>query len=254
MYQIQCKCCYSAANFLGNLDFHCGHENKVVTTERPYLHANDVPYYLCANCGFIFTNHMDNWSLADFKEKIYHSTDAFIAKEESRKTVSYRMGQNIAHFFQESKNEIRVLDYGSAGNPGNSGLAFVDQGFDLTSYEPYLSTDASELKHSQYDLIISNEVFEHCHDLVQVGNHMNKLLSRDGIIWIQTLLHPHPANVDVLKSWYITPSNGHISIFTLAAITLLFRGYGINIVQSPFNTHGVIGFKNLPRFKNTLFV
>ena len=251
MYKIKCKCCYWDANFLGNLDFNVGHQNKIITIDKPYVNPNDVPYYLCINCGFIFTNHMDDWSSPDFKEKIYHSTGAFIAKEEPRSTVSYAMGKQIASFFQESKDEIRVLDYGSAGNPGNLGLALLDNGFDLTSYEPYLSADATALKHSQYDLIISVEVFEHCHNLADVGSQMKKLLSRDGLIWIQTSLHPHPSNVEVLKSWYITPSNGHISIFTLPAITLWLRQYGINVVQTAY---GLLGFKNLPKFKNTIFI
>jgi SAM-dependent methyltransferase len=251
MYKIQCKCCNSEAGFLGNVDFNCGHENKVISIEKPYLTPSDIPYYRCVNCGFIFTNHMDNWSIAEFREKIYHSTDAFIAKEGPRETVSYQIGQRIAGFFQLAKNEIRVLDYGSAGNPGNLGLALVDQGFDLTSYEPYLADDVVSLKYPQYDLIISVEVFEHCHDLVALGSQMNKLLSRDGLIWIETSLHPHPSDVRILNSWYITPSNGHISIFTFPALSLLFRRYGINVVQTLF---GVVAFKRLPTFANTLFV
>jgi hypothetical protein len=76
-------------------------------------------------------------------------------------------------------------------------------------------------------------------------------LSRDGILWIQTLIHPHPAENDILSSWYIAPRNGHISIFTLPALTALFRRYEINVVQTAF---GLIGFKHLPTFKNVLFV
>jgi 2-polyprenyl-3-methyl-5-hydroxy-6-metoxy-1,4-benzoquinol methylase len=254
MNQIQCKCCNEAANFLGNLDFACGHENKRITTERPYVHSDDVPYYLCPNCGFIFTNHMDNWSLNEFKEKIYHSTDAFIEKEESRKTVSYKIGGGIGSFFQESKDQIRVLDYGAGGNPGNLGLALIDSGFDVTSYEPFLANDAIYLKHDQYDLIVAVEVFEHIHNLHELGMHMSKLLSNNGLIWIMTLIHPHPTTVDVLKSWYITPSNGHISIFTLPAITFFLRRYGINVVHSALNPKGVIAFKNTPIFKNALFI
>jgi hypothetical protein len=194
---------------------------------------------------------MDGWSLQQFKETIYKTTDAFIAKEEPRATVSYQMGQNIASFFQEAKNEIRVLDFGSAGNPGNLGLALLDQGFDLTSYEPYLVEGSTALKHSQYDLIISVEVFEHCHDLNDIGHKMQTLLSRDGLIWIQTLLHPHPSDASVLNSWYITPSNGHISIFTLPALALFFRRFGINVAQTAF---GLVAFKNIPTFPNTYFI
>jgi len=254
MLQIICKCCNQAANFLGNVEFNCGHENKRVTTDRPYVHSDDIPYFLCPNCGFIFTNHMDSWTPEEFKEKIYHSTGAFIAKEEPRSTESYKMGQRIGEFFMQSKDQIRVLDYGSGGNPGNLGLAFIDKGFNLTSFEPYLSKDSTQLKYGQYDLIISVEVFEHCHNLEELGAHISSLLSPNGLIWIETSLHQHPSNVNVLKSWYITPSNGHISIFTLPALTLFMRRYGINIVHSAFNPKGVIGFRNMPIFDNALFI
>jgi hypothetical protein len=42
---------------------------------------------------------MDNWTPEEFKEKIYHSTDAFITKETPRSTESYKMGQRIGEFF-----------------------------------------------------------------------------------------------------------------------------------------------------------
>ena len=203
---------------------------------------------------------MDNWSTEEFKLNIYNSeyglADGVIPGfengiEDPRKTVSYGNGANIANLFTQSKEIIKVLDYGSGGDPGNTGLALIDQGFDVTSYEPYLAEHASKIKYHSYDLIIMIEVIEHCHNLSEVGDLMNKLLSRDGILWIQTALHPHPAESDILNSWYIAPRNGHISIFTLPALTLFFRRYGINVVQTAF---GIFGFKNLPTFKNALFV
>ena len=39
-------------------------------------------------------------------------------------------------------------------------------------------------------------------------------LSDTGMLHIQTALHPHPTDHTVLDSWYISPKNGHLSIFT----------------------------------------
>ena len=256
---IQCKCCNADSPFVGTLDFNKSCHDRFGT--RMFgLSPIEIKYYKCSNCGFIFTDHMDKWSAEEFKLKIYN-TDYGLAdgvipgyeagRDDPRKTISYGNGSTIANFFLDSKERIKVLDYGSGGNPGDTGLALIDHGFDVTSFEPYLAEHASQIKYHLYDLIIMIEVIEHCHNLSEVCDLIANLLSRDGIIWIQTLLHPHPANNDILDSWYIAPRNGHISIFTLPAITLLFRQYGINIVQTAF---GLFGFKNLPTFKNTLFV
>jgi len=203
---------------------------------------------------------MDSWTPEQFATDIYNAEYCLadgvvpgyeLGKEDPRQTISYANGSQIASFFMGARDQIKVIDYGAGGNPGNTGLALLDKGFDLTSYEPYMVENASELKYHQYDLIIAIEVFEHCQNLAELGTVMSKMLSRDGVIWIQTLLHPHPSGDDILNSWYIAPRNGHISIFTLPALTWLFRQYGINIVQNAF---GLFGFKNLPRFPNLLFV
>ena len=256
---IQCKCCNADAPFVGTIDLNKSCHDRF--GKRMFENSSiDVFYYKCSKCGFIFTNHMDNWTPEDFKEKIYNFeyglADGVIpgfeaGADDPRKTISYNNGTNIANYFLDSKDQIKVLDFGAGGNPGNTGLALIDKGFDVTSFEPYLADQSSDIKYHQYDLIIAIEVLEHCHDLLEVGYSLSKLLSRDGILWIQTALHPHPAGDDILSSWYIAPRNGHISIFTLPAITILFRRFEINIIQTAF---GVFGFKKLPTFKNKLFV
>ena len=80
---------------------------------------------------------------------------------------------------------------------------------------------------------------------------MRDRLSADGVIWIQTMLHPHPTPPNVLESWYIAPRNGHISIFSLPALTALFRPAGINIIVT---ADGLFGVKQLPRMKSRIFV
>jgi hypothetical protein len=143
-----------------------------------------------------------------------------------------------------------VLDFGSGGNPGPTGLALQEEGFDVQSYDPFRS-DRKAIGDRRFDLIIAIEVFEHVVDLQNLGHFMKEHLARDGLIWIQTMLHGFPTPPDVLDSWYIAPRNGHVSIFTLRALTALFLSFGINIAQT---ATGVFGFKDLPRFPNRIFV
>jgi len=196
---------------------------------------------------------MDNWSMKEFGERIYNEdyslADGAIPGYENvdvRGSVSYQNGLNIVRALDGSQKQIRILDYGSGGNPGATGLALLDQGFDVYSYEPHF-VDASALPTGQFDFIIAIEVVEHCHDLVDLGNFLQTRLSRDGIFYIQTLLHPFPNNKDVLSSWYISPRNGHISIFTFRALAIFLRRYGLNLCQT---VNGLVAFKNKPLFRN----
>jgi len=199
---------------------------------------------------------MDGWTDDDFLKRIYNAD--YIKADPPlpgqfdvpvRERPAYQQGKYIASFFVDARQEIRILDFGSGGNPGPTGLALTDEGFSVTSYDPFRADTG--LPEGIFELIVAIEVFEHVADLGRLGAFMKEHLSDNGLLWIQTMLHPNPPPPDVLTSWYIAPRNGHISIFTLPAITVLFRRYGINVVQTAI---GLFGVKDLPRFPNRVFV
>jgi len=256
---LQCKCCGANSNFIGSVDFNKSCIDRLGTRAFPVSDIL-VPYWKCDNCGFIFTIYADEWSDLDFQRLIYNAdyikADPPIPGRQNvpvKETPSYHKGKLISSMFQGSQKEINILDYGAGGNPGPTGLALMDDGFNVRSFEPHRAkgTEADQLPEGSYHLIIAVEVFEHCHDLRDLAAFMDKHLSGDGLIWIQTLLHPHPAPPNILSSWYISPRNGHVSIFTLAALTILFSSVRINIVQT---VNGIFGFKGLPRFRNKIFM
>lgn len=252
-----CKCCSFTTSLIGRLDFNRSCIDRLGTRAFPPS-DRQVPYWACGNCGFVFTDYMDQWSAEDFKREIYN-TDYLkadppipgrVTEVPVCETPSYQSGLTIASMLQGSQDQIRILDFGSGGDPGPTGLALIEQGFTVHSYEPYRSGSSFD-PDSAYDVIIAIEVLEHCHDLRWLAQFMSQHLRREGILWIQTMLHPCPTPPGVLESWYIAPRNGHISIFTLWSLTLLFRSVGINIVQMALAT---FGFKSLPRFPNRIFV
>jgi len=252
----KCKCCGSDAQIIGFIDFNKSCMDKPNARIFPPSDLN-IPYWCCSCCGFIFTNHMDSWSSNDFKNQIYNSeyilVDPPIPGRKDvpiRETPSYLKGLFIASMVEGSENEISILDFGSGGNPGPTGLALIESGFKLHSYDPYRGSRSEDLR-DKFDLIIAVEVMEHCHNLAEVALFMNKYLGDNGVLWIETALHAHPAPSNVLESWYISPRNGHISIFTAWALTFLFKDYGINIVQTPY---AILGFKKLPNFSNKMFI
>jgi hypothetical protein len=253
---LKCKCCGNGVQFKGHIDFNRTCHDRIAGRVFPISDIL-VPYYLCVNCGFIFTPYMDHWSNADFKNHIYNDeyfkADAPLPGYENagrRETLSYQNGLRIANLLDGAQGEIRILDYGAGGNPGDTGLALLDKGFNLESYEPHF-TELNITPTGRYDFIYTIEVIEHCHQLEELASYLSKLLARDGLLHIQTLLHPHPASEDILGSWYISPRNGHISIFTFQALALLFRRHGINIVNTVL---GIVGFKEKPKFVNKYLI
>jgi len=253
---VECKCCRDKARYKGAIDLNRTCHDRF--GERVFDFSDTlINYYVCGNCGFIFTPDMDEWNICKFKEMIYNEeyskADGALPGYENkdrRESVSYKNGIRLAAILDGSQEEIRVLDYGAGGNPGDTGLAFQDRGFDLVSFDPYVPS-ACEPPSGRFDFIYMIEVIEHCHNLDEVLLWVSKHLARDGIIHIETLLHGFPTPVDILSSWYIAPRNGHISIFTFQALAIIFRRYGINVVQTVF---GIVGFKEKPKFPCKYFV
>jgi 2-polyprenyl-6-hydroxyphenyl methylase/3-demethylubiquinone-9 3-methyltransferase len=217
-----------------------------------------VPYYSCKNCGFIFTDHMDGWGRSEFVERVYnedyHKADPpFLVPGGAsfpKDTIAYHNGLTLASRLKGAEKDIRILDFGAGGDPGVTGSALIDRGFQLDSYEPNFVEGCAEPT-GTYDVIMLIEVIEHCHDLDDVMRKLARYLSDHGIIYVATMLHPAQHDASVLNSWYIAPRNGHISIFSFAALAVLFRRYGINLVQT---LYGMVGFRQKPTFKNDFFV
>lgn len=253
--RIPCKCCRAGTSLIGTLDF-----NKSCLDSRgvkPFpVSGEAVPYWGCPGCGFVFTTYTDSWTAADFKQRIYNAeyikADPPIPGREQvplRETPAFLKGSFIGGFFAEARKEIRVLDFGSGGEPGPTGASLIEQGFTVVSYDPFRAE--TRMPEGKFDLILAIEVFEHVNDLRKLGQFMQEHICRDGLLWIQTLLHPFPMPPNVLDSWYIAPRNGHISIFTLHALSVFLRDFGLNVVQTSVAT---LAFRNLPGFPNKLFV
>jgi 2-polyprenyl-6-hydroxyphenyl methylase/3-demethylubiquinone-9 3-methyltransferase len=243
-----CKCCGAVAGYLGPVAFNKTCEDW---RGRPvFAQAGPaIPYHRCGNCGFIFSGFFDDWSMEMFSAHIYND-DYARADPDFVTGGRAPIADTIARLFEPSRGRLRLLDYGAGGNPGHIGRRLIAQGFDVTSYDPFY-VEGAGTPDGVFDVVFAIEVIEHCHQPQVVAAEMARLLSDGGILFLATQLHAHPAGADVLKSWYIAPRNGHISIFTLPALTLLFRAVGINIVQSAY---GLVGFRKLPDFPNTLFV
>lgn len=233
---IACKICYGAAYLAGHVD-----SNKCCIDrmgERLLPVGYDVAYHICSACGLIFTRDFDDWMWNDWRDRIYNDDYARVnppipGRENVplHETPSYRKGMMIADWLAGRTSRPRILDYGAGGNPGGTGQALIDRGFDVTSYDPYCpeSGDDDDVLREKFGLVVCIEVLEHIVDFDEFRQHMNIALSRDGQIWLETLIHPHPAPANILSSWYVAPRDGHVSVHTMPSLRELFRPIGMEI-------------------------
>jgi 2-polyprenyl-6-hydroxyphenyl methylase/3-demethylubiquinone-9 3-methyltransferase len=252
-----CKCCGANAVHLGSVDFNKSCMDRPGSRVFPPSETL-VPYFACQRCGFVFTNFMDAWSPNDFITRIYNDeyrkADPLLlvsgGTSVPKDTIAYHNGLRLASLLQGAERDIRVLDFGAGGNPGITGQALLDRGFQLDSYEPHLPGGCPEPT-GVYDLIVLIEVIEHCHDLHDVMRKIAARLSDTGLVYVTTALHPANPDANTLSSWYISPRNGHISIFSFPAICVLFRRFGLNFVQT---LNGMVAFRGKPSFKNEFLI
>ena len=246
---MKCKVCENESHLLGEISFIKGHEkedNINIPEGGEY-----IPYYKCTFCGFIFTTYFDQWSNDKFKKYIYN--EAFFSQDMNKNgeegipakpkdySSSYLDGLKLEFFirqFQSSgilkkeKTELEILDFGSAGNPGDTAKAFIDNGYKVTCYDPYTSGVHYEPLAGLFDVIYLVEVIEHCCDLDSTLKLISGHLQGDGIVFLSTNLQPYPPPDDVINHWYITPRTGHVSIFTFRSLVALFKKYQINLINN----------------------
>ena len=252
----KCKCCFGAAKFLGSVDFNKTCEDR--KGERIFeLSEILVHYYYCNQCGFIFTDYFDNWTISDFKEKLYNKDYDLADPKDNSKGERGNPGFNYGTYFgiliskliengrvKKKKSDIKILDYGSGGKLSSFGLGLLESGYYVDSFDPYYLNSSQKLNKNFYDFIFMIEVIEHCHNLEQTLKSLNNFLTNDGFLWIQTSLHEinqngickvgihfftAPKENIIDFSWYIAPRNGHASIFSFRSIQILFNRFNINV-------------------------
>lgn len=185
-------------------------------------------YHSCNACGFVFTDFFDAWSTETFAEKIYNG-DYIRIDPDYVSTRPTQMGRWTADVFDEAPRTLRFLDYGS----GNCilGDQLRANGFrEVQSWDPF-SSPTRPL--GPFDVITCYEVLEHVVDPSAVFEEFRTLLAPGGVVLLST--HLVPVDIAELRSawWYLGPRNGHISLFSAAAMSLLATRHGLT-----FRTNG----------------
>src|SRR5579862_8474179 len=128
----RCKICRGKAQMYGVVDFNKSCEESKGNVLPP---ANIPIYYRrCAECGFLFTESFDDWTLKDFKAHIYDEDYAKVDPdyEEERPEGLRKM---LHARFPDLPKDLRILDYG--GGNGSLTAKLREDGFkNVKAYDP----------------------------------------------------------------------------------------------------------------------
>jgi hypothetical protein len=240
---VACKVCGTPSELFGVVDFHKSCEEA--RGRRLALSGCPVYYRRCGQCGFAFTDAFDGWSQEDFQQQIYNADYVLVDPDfvEIRPTGNARL---IADSFADARATMRILDYG--GGAGLMAELLRAEGFSAATYDPF--SQFSTLPDERFDLITCFEVMEHVPWPRATARTMDGLLNREGAILFSTLAQPEAFAREGLGWWYAAPRNGHISLYSTAALALLFKPLGMRVIS--FNAAMHMAYRRVPTFARHL--
>lgn len=240
-----CAICGGRSTLFDVVDFNKSCEER----NGRFLPLKGIPvyYHRCQSCGFTFADGFGQWTDGDFLTHIYN--EEYVSVDPDYVEIRPRnSAQLVTKLFDKQKSSISVLDYGA----GEGMLAdlLAQNGFRSTAaYDPFGKTTSTR-PGGQYDLITCFEVMEHVPDPLQTVADIAGFLEAAGLVVFSTLLQPENFDQIKLKWWYASPRNGHISLFSRAAIEKAWASVGFRTASFNANLH--MAFDAVPAFARHL--
>jgi 2-polyprenyl-3-methyl-5-hydroxy-6-metoxy-1,4-benzoquinol methylase len=175
----------------------------------------------------VFSPELLSWRPENFAERVYNERYAEVDPDSTgaRARASARF---LADAFGEDRHRIDHLDFG--GGSGLMSRLLVQEGWRSTSYDPFLAGqgEPAGVRPGRYNLITAFEVMEHVPQPNELIDQLRRYMDDDGMILFSTLLSDgHIVPGRRLTWWYVSPRNGHISLFSRASLSRLARRHGL---------------------------
>jgi 2-polyprenyl-6-hydroxyphenyl methylase/3-demethylubiquinone-9 3-methyltransferase len=211
-----CKLCGAPCDLFDVVDFlkHCGHGQQY----RFGTAGIAVPYFRCHACGFLFATVFDDWPAEAMARHVYNADYVQVDPDYAGSRAS-AFASRLAPVFHRFK-QARVLDYGSGS--GVFAQHLRQAGFaDVCAYDPFSHPQRPQ---QTFDLITCFEVIEHSLNPRETFADMRGLLAPGGVIVLSQTVQP--VNIEEVRGawWYLAPRNGHVSLYTAAALQRLSGG------------------------------
>jgi len=196
-----------------------------------------VVYHACPNCKFIFTTFFDRFPPDWWRRFVYNEQYVEIDPEyiDKRPRVNAIEIRNLLR----GRRDVVGLEFG--GGSGLTAALLREKGFAFDSFDPYGVNDVDSSRRGQYNFCSAIEVFEHLHDPVRSLEDIVGMCSK-GPLTVLIKTSTTDATVSPrsrLSWWYAGPRNGHISLFSKAALQLLAERCGLSYLA---------GFRNNAHF------
>jgi len=242
-HPIECKVCAGPSPLFGVVDFH----KSCIEAQGRRLEFSGYPVYYrrCRHCGFVFTTAFDSWDWDAYRQHIYNDGYIVVDPEfvEVRPSGNARL---VAMSLPAARSSSSILDFG--GGTGLFASRLRDDGFTAATYDPFSSFN--QLPQEKFDFITCFEVMEHVPSPKDTVATMVSLLKQPGIILFSTLVQPENFDAIGLNWWYASPRNGHISLYSLHALALLFQPHGMKVGSFSPDMH--IAYAQIPQFASHL--
>jgi Methyltransferase domain len=228
LYGPTCKCCGGRTRLFGSIDASRSGQDRYGQVFPPS--GEQIVYWRCLGCKFVFTNDLDSLSSAELAARIYNDDYIRADPDFADKRPNYFVGV-LDELLVPLKHRIEALDFGG----GRGALANLarDKGFDrYDSYDPFFGNQTRPMRH--YDLVTAFEVVEHSRDPLSTFQEMQSFLKRGGVVMFSTMLQPK--NVDP-EWWYIAPRNGHVSIHSSRSLWTLANRLGMHCLSVSQGLH-----------------
>jgi SAM-dependent methyltransferase len=184
--------------------------------------GHDIEYRRCLGCGFVFAPEMCAWPKERFTAEIYNEQYG-LADPDYLDTRPRNNALWLGRQFASVRDRITHLDYGGGNGKLSELMRLV--GFDSDSWDPMLDPLSFGRK---VNLVTAFEVVEHAPDPMALRADILRHLLPDGALIFSTLTSDHAGNHWLPSEWwYAAPRNGHVCLYTKAALRKLFHPYRV---------------------------
>lgn len=215
----------------------CGSPVKWLFDSAWKSYPHPVPLYMCvsADCHFLHTDYLDQWSSEQVAEMYSHFWDAETGQQ--RANVPVEKVKLAKLLMPEAQT---ILDVGSGDGSGVCKLraaGFDAYGYDLVHpkmCQEYITVGARTDVQGSYDVVTAVEVMEHLIDPIAACHWIASLVKPGGVFAFSTsTFNPHKHD----QTWPYLEPLGHISLYTRPALKRLAEMSDFQVVADVFSTH-----------------
>jgi hypothetical protein len=226
--EVECKICLGGSTRFDLLDFE---RSATDSPHRAPPSGIPVIYRKCQKCGFIFSRFFDSFTPAEWREHVYND-DYIRIDPEFEGDRPARTARAVQAYFGSMRESAIGLDYGGGNGLTASHLRNANWNFDC--YDPFGLDETKAEKLAKYNFCISFETFEHFPDpIASMQTLLAKVTRGPLLIFVVTWLNDSSVSeAGRLGNWvYAGPRNGHISLYSRAAMRILANRFGLELTS-----------------------